>query len=114
MNKDELVVELIIIKRYHGEVDVLGVLKVDGAKLEHVHRCEAVEIEVGDVGIIHQRLLVSLEVKHLGAIEGIRSDGVNLIGQHRVDTDVGTILEVNTQEILGVGFFGEFTTEIEQ
>ena len=56
MYEDELVVEPVIIKRYDRKLDILGVLDVDGGELEHVHRREIVEVEVGDVGIIPQYL----------------------------------------------------------
>ena len=52
MHEDELVANPIIINGYDRKVDILGVLKVDGGELEHVHRREVVEIKVGDVGIV--------------------------------------------------------------
>jgi acetamidase/formamidase len=70
--------------------------------------------EVGDVLVVDQQLFVSLEIEHLGAVECIGSHGVHLIGKHRVDADIATVLEVNTQEVLGVGLFGNLPTDIEQ
>ncbi len=114
MNEDELIVEPVIIEGNHGEVDILEILDVDGGVVEHIHAREIVEVEVGDVLVVDQQLFVSLEIEHLGAVECIGSHGVHLIGKHRVDADIATVLEVNTQEVLGVGLFGNLPTDLEQ
>lgn len=94
-------------------MDVFLIADVNGGKLEHVHAGEVVEIEVGDVLVVGQQLFVSLQVEHLGAEERVCSNSIDLIGQYRVDADVGTVLEVNAKKVVGAGFFGKFPADIE-
>ena len=52
VNEDKLVVDPIIVKGDHGEVNVLSVANIHSGILEHVHTQEIIHIEVGNVGII--------------------------------------------------------------
>ena len=65
--------------------------------LEHIHRGEIVDVEICDVRIIRNQLPVCLEVEYFGAEECILSHGVHLISQYRIDAEIGTVLEINTQ-----------------